>query len=278
MVKEFQNQWAIILGGSSGMGLATAHQLANRGMNLCIVHRDRRKEAEVFQKEVDCMVEGGIEVMCFNVDALRSEKRKMIIQNLKDQLGESGRIKLLLHSISRGNLKLLAPIPNSAPDSELKEAFSGNTSYLQLSDFQATLEAMALSLYDWVFDLFQAQLFSEEARVLGLTSEGSSKAWRSYAAVSVAKASLEAICRSIALEFAPYGITCNILQPGVTDTPSLRMIPGSKTLLAHTKDRNPKQRLTKPDDVAKVIYLLCRPEANWINGAIIPVDGGESMA
>lgn len=223
------------------------------------------------------MRDTGVEVLTFNVDALRAEKRKTIIQTLKEQLGEQGRIKILLHSISRGNLKLLAPIPTSAPDSALKEAFSDNPAYLQLSDFQATLEAMALSLYDWVFDLFQAEIFDQEARVIGLTSEGSSKAWRSYAAVSVAKASLEAIARSIALEFAPYGITCNILQPGVTDTPSLRMIPGSKTLLEHTQKRNPKQRLTRAEDVAKVVYLLCRPEANWINGAIIPVDGGESI-
>lgn len=119
------------------------------------------------------------------------------------------------------------------------------------------------------------KLFAEDARVLGLTSEGNQKAWHNYAAVSAAKASLEAISRSIALEFAPFGIRSNILQPGVTDTPSLRMIPGQEALKSQAAFRNPFSRLTTPEDVANAVYLMCRDEAAWINGAIIPVDGGE---
>ena len=70
-------------------------------------------------------------------------------------------------------------------------------------------------------------------------------------------------------------IVGNVVQPGVTDTPSLRMIPGSETLLQHAALRNPFGRTTRPEEVADVIYLLCRDEAAWINGALIPVDGGE---
>ena len=97
---------------------------------------------------------------------------------------------------------------------------------------------MALSLYDWVEEVFKAGLFAQAALVLGLTSEGSTKAWRSYAAVSVAKAGLEALCRSIALEYAAHGIRCNVIQAGVTDTPSLRMIPGSEQLKKGAIEKN----------------------------------------
>lgn len=263
----FSNEWAVILGGSSGMGLACAKKLAEEGMHLCIIHRDRRQATARLQEEVQRMQESGIQCLTFNIDALRLEKRKEVVEQMKERLGNNQKIKLLLHSISRGNLKGLAPKVSS------KEA----SGLLTLTDLQATAEAMALSLYDWVRDLFCAQLFASDARVLGLTSEGSRKAWPGYAAVSVAKASLEALCRSIALEYAPYGIRCNVLQPGVTDTPSLRMIPGSEQMIEHTLKRNPFGRLTRPEDVANLVYLMCRKEAAWINGAIIPVDGGERV-
>ena len=116
------------------------------------------------------------------------------------------------------------------------------------------------------------------ARVISFTSEGNTKAWKNYAAVSAAKVTLEAITRNIALEFAPHGIRANCIQAGVTDTASLRMIPGSDQLKEHTKQRNPFKRLTLPEDVANVVYLLSKEEAAWINGTIIKVDGGESLS
>src|SRR5690606_18279845 len=106
---------------------------------------------------------------------------------------------------------------------------------------------------------------------------GNSRALKGYAAVSAAKAALEAITRNIALEFAPYGIRANCIQAGLTDTKSQRMIPGSKEMKDLAISRNPFKRITTPEDVANAVYLLCKEEASWINGTVIPVDGGESI-
>ncbi|MGB3775063.1 MAG: SDR family oxidoreductase, partial [Leeuwenhoekiella sp.] len=86
-----------------------------------------------------------------------------------------------------------------------------------------------------------------------------------------------AIIRSLAYELAPLGITANSIQAGVTDTESLRLIPGSEVLKEEALRMNPNGRLTLPEDVANMVYLLCKPEAQWITGAVIPVDGGEHM-
>ena len=154
---------------------------------------------------------------------------------------------------------------------------ANNRRPLQHDDFQLTIDAMAISLYDWTKDLLAADVFASDARIISFTSEGSQKAWKNYAAVSAAKAALEAISRSIALEMAPFGIRANCIMAGVTDTASLRLIPGADTLLKHSQERNPFSRLTTPDDVANVVYLLCKDEAAWINGAVIPVNGGEHL-
>ncbi|HZJ35428.1 MAG TPA: SDR family oxidoreductase, partial [Gillisia sp.] len=109
------------------------------------------------------------------------------------------------------------------------------------------------------------------------TSEGNKKAWKNYAAVSAAKVVLEALTRSMALEFAPYGIRANCIQAGVTVTRSFQMIPDNETLRIHALKHNPFKRLTVPNDVANVVYLLSKDEAGWITGSIIPVNGGEHL-
>lgn len=261
----FQNTdyWAIILGGSSGLGLASAKKLAQQGMNICIIHRNSRADMESIQTNFDDIKSNDIKFLSFNADALNKEKTAEVISEIKNKIGEKGRIRCLIHSIAKGNLKPMA---------------SENEPTLSSDDFQITLQAMAISLYDWTKVIFDAKLFSEDARIISFTSEGNTKAMPYYGAVSAAKAALEAISRNIALEFAPYGIRSNCIQAGVTNTQSLQMIPNSEQIISFSKKRNPFKRLTTPEDVADVVYLLCKDEASWINGATIPVDGGERIS
>ena len=262
MVREFESEayWALILGGSTGLGLASAKKLAAHGMNICIVHRNSRTEMEEISIEFDAIKSLGVDFASFNMDILSTEKRSTSLTELKELLGGNSKIKCMLHSIAKGSLKAMAAEP-----------------LLATEDFMITMQNMAFSLYNWTSAVFHAELFAPDARILAFTSEGSKKAMKHYVAVSAAKAALEAISRSIALEFAPYGIRSNCIQAGITDTRSLRMIPGSDALIDHSMNRNPFRRLTLPQDVADVVYLLCKDESAWINGAIIPVDGGEQI-
>jgi len=292
--------WAIILGGSSGIGLATAHKLAQEGMNLCILHRDRKKDLPEIQMQFDSFKNLGVKVHSYNLDAIKSENIEHVIAELKTHMEEKDRVRLLLHSIAKGNLKPMTDTLNVRENSlnekagveqtPLSQAFKDlqlilrdegedkDRPVLTRQDFQLTIEAMALSLYEWVQYLHNASIFADDARVIGLTSAGNTKAWRDYAAVSAAKSALEAICRSISLEFARFGIRCNVVQPGITDTPSLRMIPSSDILKLNAAVRNPFQRLTLPSDIANALFFFCTDEGALINGAIIPVVGGVKNA
>ena len=264
MVKEFENKnyWALILGGSAGLGLASAKKLATHGCNIIIVYRSTRADVVSIEQEFDAIKATGVDLISFNKDAMSAEKRESIISDIQEKLGQAGKIRLLLHSIAKGNLKPMIADENAA---------------LQNDDFHLTLESMAISLYDWTKLLFEKKLFAADARVISFTSEGNRKAFKTYAAVSAAKAALEAITRNIALEFAPYGIRANCIQAGVTNTFSFRMIPGHEQLEEAAMKRNPFKKLTTPEDVANVLYLLCKDEAAWINGTIIIADGGEHI-
>ena len=265
MFKEFKdkNYWAIILGGSSGLGLASARKLAKHGMNICIVHRDSKSSLEEIEKNFNQISSEGIEFISFNENALLPERREHILIELRRKIGKNGKVRILLHSIAKGNLKPMV---------------DANGPMLGNDDFHLTIDAMAISLYDWAKALFDDNFFAPDSRVLSFTSEGNTKAWRNYAAVSAAKAALEAITRNIALEFATSGIRANCIQAGITNTKSFMMIPDSEKLAETAKDRNPFKRLTTPEDVANVVYLLSLDEGSWINGAIIPVNGGEHIS
>jgi len=305
--------WAVILGGSSGFGLATAHKLAEHGMNLCLVHRDRRAQLARVLPEFEKLRGHGIGLITLNTDALDAGKRAEVLTQLAAAMGPDGRVRVLLHSIAFGNLKLLVAEKERAhrrgdaraalaqalgvTREKLIEAADAlfaqghddlhavasppqypARAYLDADDFARTIHSMGTSLLDWTQDLHTRGLFAADARVFGLTSEGNTLAWKGYAAVSAAKVALEAVARSIAVEFAPYGVRCNVIQAGVTETPALAAIPGSNVLKAQARLRNPSGRLTTPRDVANAIYLLSLDDAAWINGELIRVDGGEHIS
>ena len=101
--------------------------------------------------------------------------------------------------------------------------------------------------------------------------------WKTYGAISAAKASLESYCRQLALELSEHGIAANAIQAGVTDTPALRKIPGNEQMINNAKRNNPGKRLTIPLDIATFISLIGLSNNTWMTGNNIKVDGGEDI-
>jgi enoyl-[acyl-carrier protein] reductase III len=271
--KQFSRQWAMILGGSSGFGLAAVEKLAREGMDIAVLYRETAAvERTVREKYARLAAETGATILPFNCNALDATARGECIRQFAAAAGKKHCIKLLLHSIARGNLKSLVPAPQ---DSVSKGEAAGQPELLSSEDIRLTSYAMSVSLLDWSRNLLQEGLFQTDARIVGLTSEGAHKFWDGYAAVSMAKASLESLTTYMAIELGRHGLRTNLIRAGITETPSLKRIPGSQKLIELSAARSPLGRMTRPEDVAGVIYLLCKDEAAWINGAVIHVDGGE---
>ncbi|MCK5428820.1 MAG: SDR family oxidoreductase, partial [Anaerolineales bacterium] len=149
---------------------------------------------------------------------------------------------------------------------------------LDQKQMEMTLDVMAHSLVYWVQDLAWAEIFADDARIFSMTSEGNQRVMATYGAVSAAKVALESRTRQLAYELAHRNIKVNAVQAGVTDTPALRMIPGSQQMIDATLHRNPYHRLTRPEDVANAVVAFSRPELAWMTGNVIRVDGGEFVA
>src|SRR6201997_2132002 len=92
------------------------------------------------------------------------------------------------------------------------------------------------------------------------------------AAYATSKAALASLTREMAFDFGPLGVRVNAIAPGEIDTSILS--PGTEEIVAH---QIPMHRLGTPDEVAKIIYVLCTETSSYVNGAEIHINGGQHV-
>ncbi|HEY64960.1 MAG TPA: SDR family oxidoreductase [Caldilineae bacterium] len=266
MATDLEGRWALILGASSGFGAATAIELARAGMNIFGVHLDRKATLPNAQRVIDEIQGMGRKAVFFNQNAADPEARSKVLDEMQSVLAETDPpqpIHLMMHSLAFGSLlPFIAESPKQA---------------ITQKQIEMTLNVMANSLVYWVQELFWRNMLTRGSRIFSMTSAGSYRAFKTYGAVSAAKAALEAYTRQLALELGPYGVMVNCIEAGVTDTPALRKIPGHEEMIQEATRRNPMGRMTTPQDVANTIRALADPSVTWITGAVIRVDGGEAI-
>jgi NAD(P)-dependent dehydrogenase (short-subunit alcohol dehydrogenase family) len=257
------NEYVLVLGASSGFGRSSAIALAREGYHIFGVHLDRAaglKQVEEMRQQLSDL---GVRHHFYNVNAADPARRAELMEEMKSEMSKhsDSRIKMMLHSLAFGTLKQFV----SQEGAEV----------ITQKNLEMTLDVMANTLVYYTQDLVTNGLMKDGGRIVGLTSAGATRVLPMYGAVSAAKAAMESYCRQLALELAPFRITVNAIRAGVTNTPALSKIPGSDVIMANAHMRNPYHRLTTPEDVAKVLTLLVKDEAEWINGVVLGVDGGE---
>ena len=258
-----KKDWALILGASSGFGGAAAVEFAKTGFNIFGVHLDRKGTMPMVEEVIQKIQATGQQAIFFNINAADEEKRREALDKMKTELGADSTVRLLMHSLAFGSLKLY--VAAEAADEVDK------------TKMEMTLDVMANSLVYWTQDLMRRKMMQHGGRIFAMTSSGGARVWPNYGPVSAAKAALESHIRQLALELAPQGITANSIRAGVTDTPALRKIPGNDKMVAVAQERNPSGRLTTPEDVAKFMALMTDARAQWVTGNVIGVDGGEDI-
>jgi enoyl-[acyl-carrier protein] reductase III len=259
------NEWALILGASSGFGASSAIELAKHGMNIFGVHLDRQATMPNVQNIIREIKHAGAKAVFYNINAADGIKRNETLDDIQEQFAgdASSTVKVVLHSLAFGTLK---PFITKRQEEALTQA-----------QMEMTVDVMAHSLVYWVQGLRARNLIKRGGRIFGMTSSGGHTTIPFYGAISAAKACLESHIRQLAMELGPMGITANAIMAGVTDTPALRKIPGNVRMIEAARLKNPSGRLTTPEDVAKVIVLLSTEEAMWISGNVIGADGGEDI-
>lgn len=266
-MSEVENDWALVLGSSSGFGEATSRALAKEGVNIAGVHFDRKSEMERINELIEDLENEGVEVEFFNQNAASEDTRDEVVEFLNDKIGSNQQLRVLMHSLAFGTLVRFVGDPEGDEDEDT----------ITSKQMDMTLDVMAHTLVYWTQRVVEAGLMDEGSRIFAMTSAGGHQAWSHYGAVSAAKAALEAHIRQLTVELGDRGITANAIQAGVTDTPALRKIPGHEEMIDHARESNPSGRMTEPEDVARTVALLSQPDTQFVTGNVIRCDGGEDI-
>jgi NAD(P)-dependent dehydrogenase (short-subunit alcohol dehydrogenase family) len=262
-----ENDYALILGASSGFGESVSLELARQGFNIIGIHMDRGPALLKVEELKNQIKKIGVKALYFNMNAASDKNRHEVVEALKEEFSsnsEQKKVKVLLHSLAFGSL---APFIHS----EQKERLTSK-------QMDMTMNVMAHSLVYWTQDLFHNGLLGRGGKIFAMTSSGSVRVVPYYGAVSAAKSALESHTRQLALELASHGITVNAIRAGVTYTPALRKIPGHETMIDLALSQIPAKRLTQPADIAKFIAALATSDEEWATGNVFNVDGGEMIA
>src|SRR3989304_8838340 len=157
-----RDRWALILGASSGMGAATALELARNGMHVFGAHLDLRSTLPNAQRVVAQIQELGREAVFFNMNAADAKKRAQILDAVEDRLRADkppATVRVMLHSLAFGTLRSYVP-------SEPKQA-------VRQAQMEMTLDVMAHSLVYWVQEMVYRGIMGAGSRVYAMPSSGS---------------------------------------------------------------------------------------------------------
>jgi 3-oxoacyl-[acyl-carrier protein] reductase len=238
---------ALVVGGSRGIGAATARRLAGNGMTVAVNHRDSSRAAAEVVAEIE-KAEG-------HARAFHGDVSTAGAALVEEVTAAFGRLDVIVHCATPP----LRTIEVSKLDYRDIEAYL--RTYLEgtLGTMRAAIPGMKQTGFGRLV-------------VLGTSAMLSAAPPEGWTAYLTAKHALFGMVRSLACELGPLGITCNMVSPGLTVTELTESI--SQRAKEVEARRSPMRRLATPEDTAEVIAFLAGPAAGYLNGLNIPVTGG----
>ncbi len=240
---------AIITGAAGGIGMGIVEKFAKEGVNLWACARVKNDAFELRLKELEAKYQVWIRPVYFDM-----QQEEEIKQGLKVIFGDKENIDILVNNAGKayGNLALMTSME------ELHEAFQVNF-FAQVMISQLVAKKM---------------IKNKSGAIVNIVSAGGLENQSGYLAYGGSKNALTWATKTLAVEFADYGIRVNAVAPGLTDTKMGHF--KSEEELKNTLARTPMNRMANVPEVADAVYYLASKEASFITGQILSVDGGRS--
>ena len=241
---RLKDKTAIITGGGSGIGLATARAFCKEGAKVILF--GRRKE-----KLISAANELGDSVLIVQGDMTHNDDLDQLINKT---LNNFKGIDILVNS---------AGLYNGAPLHEISD-----------SQWDGIMDINIRSIFQLTRRVLPIMMAQKSGSIVHISSILGLIAVPQVAAYNVSKGALNQFSRSIAVEYGSYGIRSNSICPGLIETDMTADLMKDASLMQEWSKEYPIGRFGKPEDVASACLFLASDESSFITGTVLPVDGG----
>ncbi|WZH50405.1 short chain dehydrogenase/reductase [Fusarium acuminatum] len=253
MSQEFQGKVALVTGGASGMGLATARLLAERGAAVALLDRnDGTAQAQAMSKDF------GTKATHIKVDLTDADA---VEKAVKDVVSWGGRLD---YGVNAAGIYL----------------GSGRLAEVPLAEFTKTMDVNVGGAWNSMREEIRAfQRLNIKGSIVNITSDAGTYATYGCAAYTTSKHALVGLTKSAALEYARDGIRVNAVAPGDVATPMILEFGEDTGLSAEDLgSKHPIGRIGRPEEVSELICFLLSDRAQFMVGSNVAIDGGTTTA
>lgn len=248
---------ALITGGGSGIGLAIAHALAAAGVAVALTGR----RAEVLESAIEGIRRSGGRAVAVAGDVCSSgDAARMVAETVA----------------GLGGLHILINNAGIARGGPLDQMSAEDLDAVIDIDLKGPMHMIRAALPE-----LRKSRDEERAAIVNISSSVTLNPAPNFSVYSAAKAGLEMLTRCLALDLAKDRIRVNAIAPGVVETPIFETMMPAKAVsraMRQFAESTPLGRVGKPTDIARLAVFLAGPQSAWITGAIVPADGGLSLA
>ena len=244
---RLSGRYALITGAGAGIGQAIAQTFAAEGAELFVSDIDGDAAAQT----ADGIVKQGGKAHARAVDVTSQDDLKALLDDVQRL---AGRLDIL---VNNAGLNVRTDFRHMSDDDWLK--------------IRATNLDSAVCLARDALPLLQA---SGNANIINLSSIMARRSLRQLAGYSVTKGAMSALTRSLAVEYAPFGIRVNSLAPGFIETNLTGRFVRNPVVSKALLDQTPLRRFGTPQDVANAALFLASDDAAFVTGSELTVDGG----
>ena len=248
--RSVEGKVALITGSGSGMGRATSYVFAEAGAKV-VVSDINEKQIEEVSSEINSSSGTCLKQI---LDVTNQENIKVVIANVIEEFGQ---LDMLINNAG-------ISIPTTIDDENYEESWDRTFDVLlkgQVNLIRAALPFIRESDCGRIVNISSTEGLGATPRISPYTS---------------AKHGVIGLTRSLAAELGSQGITVNCICPGPINTAMTAAIPVEDKQI-YARRRVPLKRYGEPEEVAHMTLSLCLPAASFVNGAVLPVDGGLSI-